>query len=207
MKKRSGIVILVFLALTMISNKTHAQCVSKGTVEIDAYYGFPNILSLIVRNAYQNSQQQDISVSGIGPVGIRGEYFITDHIAFGLDGNYSETNIYWKEPAYNNSASVYYSYRLSVPRLRILGKFNIHFGANDHFDWYAGAGIGYNNTRFNLTTNDPDYSNQDINVAFTLPVSARIDFGGKYFFTDNIGVGFEVGLGGPLASVGITAKF
>jgi hypothetical protein len=32
-------------------------------------------------------------------------------------------------------------------------------------------------------------------------------FGMRYFITDHIGLGVEVGLGGPLATGGVTVKF
>jgi hypothetical protein len=32
-------------------------------------------------------------------------------------------------------------------------------------------------------------------------------FGMRYFITDNIGLGVETGIGGPLATAGVTFKF
>jgi opacity protein-like surface antigen len=215
MKKK--LLVTVAAAGLMIAGMTsnvYAQ-VAKGTVAVDAYYGFPNLLTQAVKSVYNDQNAEGYKVSGFGPAGVRGEYFVTDHIAFGADVNYSQTNIQWREiseeydPITNTNFSRAYNYKVSVPRLRILGKFNFHFGASEHFDWYAGAGIGYNNTKVTLTTNDPSYDGyEELGGIFVIPISGRINFGGRYFFTENIGLGFEVGLGGgPLASLGICAKF
>ena len=215
-KKLQGVVAFATLVLVSVTaTNTYAQKeVEKGTVAIDAYYGFPNLLTTAVKAIYsQETEYETYKVSGFGPAGIRGEYFITDHIAFGADINYSNTNVEWTENRDEYiGGGLYithtYNYKVSVPRLRALGKFNFHFGASEHFDWYAGAGLGYNHTAVTFTSNDPNYVNEDLKNALVIPVTGRIDFGGKFYFTDNIGLGFEVGLGGgPLASLGICAKF
>lgn len=212
-------IVLVATAAVMImgtTQKANAQCVEKGTVAVDAYYGFPNLLTTAVKSIYSNDNgYENYKVSGFGPAGVRGEYLINDHIAFGVDVNYSATNIQWTEqetigydpksgdPIYTN-----YNYKVAVPRLRALAKFNAHFGTSDHFDWYAGAGLGYNHTTVKITTDDPSYAEQDLGNTFLIPIAARIDFGGRYYFAENVGVGFEVGLGGgPLASLGLSVKF
>ena len=212
-------IVLVAAAAVMImgtTKKANAQCVEKGTIAVDAYYGFPNLLTTAVKALYANDgTYENYRVSGFGPAGVRGEYLINDHIAFGIDVNYSLTNVQWTEqstigyvPVTGDPIYANYDYKISVPRLRALAKFNAHFGKSEHFDWYAGAGLGYNHTTLTLTTNDPDYVEEDLSGTYAIPVAARIDFGGRYFFTDNIGLGFEVGLGGgPLASLGLNIKF
>lgn len=215
-KKLQGVVALATLILASMTTSSYAQKVEKGTFAIDAYYGFPNLLTSAVRTVYsQDASYEGYRVSGFGPAGIRAEYFVTDHIAFGADVNYSLTNVEWTDQVqeYDSNTGNYfyntYTYKVSVPRIRALGKFNFHFGASEHFDWYCGGGIGYNNTQLKFTTNDPSYTeNEDLGNIFLIPISGRIDFGGKYYFAPNIGIGFEVGLGGgPLASFGICAKF
>ncbi|HRG37298.1 MAG TPA: hypothetical protein PK289_02100 [Bacteroidia bacterium] len=217
---KKSIVIMAAAAVMIMgtTKKANAQCVEKGTIAVDAYYGFPNLLTTAIKTVYADNGYDNYKVSGFGPAGIRGEYLINDHIAFGVDVNYSVTNIEWSEEgstytSYDPKTGIYvyptYNYKINVPRLRALAKFNAHFGSSDHFDWYAGAGVGYNHTTLNLTTNDPSYTeDEDLAGTFFIPVAARIDFGGRYFFTDNIGLGFEVGLGGgPLASLGLNVKF
>jgi opacity protein-like surface antigen len=216
MKKKLRVVVAaVALILTGQSTEIQAQRVEKGTFAFEAYYGFPNLLSSALKTAYSDDvYYENYKVGGFGPAGIRAEYFITDHIAFGADVNYSLSTVEWdeKRDIYDNNSNVItqtYTYKLSVPRLRALGKFNFHFGASEHFDWYAGAGLGYNHTQIKITTNDPSYTDDDnLGNIFIIPISGRIDFGGKYYFAKNVGVGFELGLGGgPLASLGICAKF
>ena len=57
-----------------------------------------------------------------------------------------------------------------------------------------------------MTTSDPDYDDESVNIDFT-PVTWRAAIGIRYFFTDNIGAGLEMGLGGVLATAGLSVKF
>lgn len=190
-----------------------SKTVKKGTVGIDAYYGFPNILVDGLKN--ELSHQYKYTVANLGPLGIRGEAFLADHVAFGLDVNYSAATISWMEErsgTYPNYVITYVKRDITFSRLRVLAKCNFHFAANDHFDWYAGGGFGYNRTEYTQHTDgvaayyDPDSS--IFTIFSQIPLSWRINFGGKYFFTKNIGLGFEAGIsGGPLASVALCTKF
>jgi hypothetical protein len=40
-----------------------------------------------------------------------------------------------------------------------------------------------------------------------LPFSMRLCTGIRYYFSDNIGANMELGLGGPLVSLGLSLKF
>ncbi len=214
--------LLSFAATSLLLHYTAAaqtetpiiKSIHKRTVKVEAFYGFPNLLTAALKNTYEltNQKKEQLSIVGFGPVGLRAEYFITDHLAFGGEISYATTSIQWQEKGnikMNDSTSIPYNYsfKLTAPRLRVLGKFNFHFGTTEHFDWYTGLGIGYNGTRVKLFTDAPYIRDYDILSLYFLPLSARLDFGCNYYFTKNIGIGFEVGLGGPLASVGLTAKF
>ena len=133
-------IVFVAAAAVMImgtTQKANAQCVEKGTVAVDAYYGFPNLLTTAIKAVYANETgYENYRVSGFGPAGVRGEYLINDHIAFGMDVNYSATNIEWTEqdvigyePITSDPIYANYNYKIAVPRLRAIAKFNAHFGA------------------------------------------------------------------------------
>jgi hypothetical protein len=199
---------------TTIAPTPPIKSIHKRNVKVEAFYGFPNLLTAAIKNTYEltNQKKEQLSITGAGPIGLRAEYFITDHLAFGAEISYATTSIQWQERGtlkLNDSLSVPYNYsfKLTAPRIRMLGKFNFHFGTTEHFDWYAGLGIGYNSTRIHLVTDAPYIRDYDILSLYFLPLSARLDFGANYYFTKNLGVGFEVGLGGPLAAVALTAKF
>jgi outer membrane protein W len=201
-------------ATAQTEETTPIKSIHKRNVKIEAFYGFPNLLTAALKNTYEltNQKKEQLSIAGAGPVGLRAEYFITDHLAFGAEISYATTSIQWQERGtikLNDTTAIPYNYsfKLTAPRIRMLGKFNFHFGTSEHFDWYAGLGIGYNNTRIRLITDAPYIRDYDILSLYFLPLSLRVNFGGNYYFTKNVGIGFEVGLGGPLAAVALTAKF
>jgi hypothetical protein len=221
MKQTTSLSLLVFslfISCTIVAQTetlpVPIKAIHKRNIKLEAFYGFPNLLTATLKNAYEltNQKKEQLSITGTGPIGLRAEYFITDHLAFGTEISYATTSIQWQERGtlkVNDTITVPYNYRfkLTAPRVRMLGKFNFHFGTSEHFDWYVGLGIGYNNTRIKLTTDAPYIRDYDILSLYFLPLSTRLDFGGNYYFTKNLGVGFEVGLGGPLAAVALTAKF
>ena len=90
-------------------------------------------------------------------------------------------------------------------RQRIHLRFNYHFGNTDHLDLYAGLGVGTNTRTFDWKVNDTEFLGGD--RGSLLKVSARLCFGVRYYFTENIGIMTEIGLGGPVISVGPSIKF
>lgn len=199
---------------TFAQTENPPKSIHKGSVTITPFIGFPNLLTAALQNTYEltNQKKEQLSITGVGPLGIRAEFFITDHIAVGGEISYASTTIQWKEKGtikLNDSSSVPYDYsfKLKAPRIRTLVKFNYHFATTQHRDWYAGLGVGYNNTRIKLDTDAPYIRDYDILSLYFLPLSARLNLGFSYYFTKNFGVNAEVGLGGPLASVGLITTF
>ena len=190
------------------------KSVHKRNVTITPFFGFPNLLTAAIKNTYEltNQKKEQLTIQGIGPIGIRTEYFIIDQLAIGGEVSYASTTIEWKEKGTiklpdSTEVPYDYSFELKAPRIRTLVKLNYHFAVNKHTDWYTGIGIGYNSTRVKLNTDAPYIKDYDILSLYFLPLSMRINFGFNYYFTKNIGVNAEIGLGGPLGSVGLSAKF
>jgi hypothetical protein len=67
----------------------NAQVVEEGTAIFDVYYGFPNLYTTVLKAAYND--EPNVSISGSGPIGVKGEYMLTDKIGFGLEMNYTNT--------------------------------------------------------------------------------------------------------------------
>ena len=185
-------------------NSIQAQILDEGNFLIEGYIGFPNLYTSVLRSTYINETtgvEQNIKVGGVGPIGMRGEYIITDKFGIGFDVNYSDTYISWEE-TYSGTK---YNYKVSVPRLRAMGKFNYHYVQTDKIDAYASFGAGYGSLKYIYETNDPDYINN--NEDFPIPVSFRLAAGARYFFMDDLGVNLEFGLfGGALFHAGLSYK-
>ncbi len=86
-------------------------------------------------------------------------------------------------------------------------RINYHFNiTSPAFDSYIGVGAGTNN-RFRTTTeNGVEIEGNGLEDFTLLPFSIRLCAGARYYFSDNFGVNTEIGIGGPLISLGLSIK-
>lgn len=203
----------LLMAAGFMNNGANAQVVEQGKVIVDAYYGFPNLYTAVFKAAYANSGSElNVKASGIGPLGVRGEYLVTDKIGVGLDIGFSSSKLTYQEDGqvYNSTTGNYdaitYDYNLKTSKIGVIATFNYHFLDNDKFDFYAVTGIGYSNRKFTFDSTDPDYV--PASIKSIIPIGSKIGIGARYFFTDNIGAQAQLCVGqGGIANIGITAKF
>jgi hypothetical protein len=203
MKKLNVLLFLSFLLLNSISFQAKSQCIEKGNYIFEAFYGGPNLWSNVLEASYISTNSIDVKPSNIGPLGLRAEYLISDRLGLGIDILYSRNAVFWKDEDFFTPGS-YFSYKVSVPRIRLTPRLNFHFTSTDRFDIYGAFGAGYKNTRYILETDDPDY--EDTTESALIPISLRIGLGARFFFTENIGVGAEIGIGGAFATFGVAIK-
>lgn len=195
-------------------NHANAQGVEQGNIIIDPYYGYPNFgKNFFDAVETANPGGFNFDARGIGPAGIRLEYMVTDRIGVGGDFIYS-TNGYTfqsRDSIYNGTTGQYdvttnnLEYKMS--RIRIQLRMNYHFEiSNPNFDSYVGFGAGTNNRKRVSLENGQDISGE-LGDFTLLPFSLRVCLGMRYFFTDNIGINTEIGIGGPVISGGLSFKF
>ncbi|HIP35753.1 MAG TPA: hypothetical protein EYG85_02750 [Crocinitomix sp.] len=203
MKKKITI-LMSALALSFGYN-ANAQAVSKGSILIDAYYGFPNFGSALLK---QIDGVENAKITGVGPMGGRFEYMVADKFGIGIDFIYNSVNISGTIDSTDNLGNVVETYDLKVfsQRYRPQIRMNYHFVSNEELDAYVGVGVGANIRRFGFKTDYPNYDGNSA-VGALIPVSMRLALGMRYFFTDNIGANLELGLGGPFVSGGLSFKF
>lgn len=186
------------------------QAATMGSVIIDPYYGAPNLGKTLTESVSSTNTTLG-NVTGIGPAGIRVEYMIADRIGVGVDAIYNSFATEYSHDSLNSDGSLYKTYtgNVSMSRLRIHARFNYHFNiTNPDVDAYFGVGAGTNMRFWKADASDSEYNTDDLKGSGTLlPVSARICTGIRYYFTENIGLNAEIGLGGPLVSGGISFKF
>jgi hypothetical protein len=208
--KKISMMVAIVCALSFNSN---AQCVQQGTILADAYYGFPNLFKVILKADASNIQNTTgsaaaggLSIYGIGPMGAKAEYLLTDKFGMGIDFNYSNVGIKFSNTTTDqNGNQVTYNYNLSSPAIRVMLGFNFHFVRTDKIDVYFATKAGYYNRSFAMTTNDPGYR---LNLSLADPIAFRVEIGMRYFFTENIGVHVNLGFpGGPLVAAGLALKF
>jgi len=200
-------VLLICLGAALLTtSNVSAQAVEEGNVIIDAYYGFPNLFTTTLKNAYGNSSSAtDVKVGGLGPLGGRIEYLITDNVGIGLDvGNVSTYIEYTDIPGFDSTR---YDYRLSTSKIGAMVTFNFHFVDNDQLDVAGIIGAGWKNRTWKWESNDPNWDTESTTGSL-LPVSFKLGLVMRYFFTDNIGMNLGVGLGqGGLLNGGLSVKF
>lgn len=187
-------------AVSFSTMSVKAQAVEQGTMIVDAFYGFPDLYGSVLEAATA-SGVTGTEIGSLGPLGGKFEYLVSDKVGIGLIIGYASNSVTWQDPISS------YDYKVSLPRIRGMVAFNLHFGSSDSFDPYWMLGAGYASSSFNIETTDPSYSEASISLN-VLPVALRTALGGRYFFTDNLGANLEIGFGsGALIQAGISAKF
>lgn len=194
-----------------------SQANSTGNVIIDPYYGFPNFGASFAKN-FETSSTTNLQVKGLGPLGLRAEYMVADKIGVGFDVIYNSYDLTYSDTrvdsVYDGSTDTWSSTttvtdnEYKMQRLRIQARFNYHFEvSNPDLDAYFGVGAGSNNRYRKAYENGKEVEDDTDLGNFTfLPVSFRLCTGLRYYFSENIGMNAEIGLGGPLISAGLSIR-
>jgi opacity protein-like surface antigen len=193
-------------ALLASTNNLNAQAVEEGNVLIDAYYGFPDLYKTIFSAAYDGNE--NVSAGGIGPVGLRAEYMLSDGVGLGVDLGYSSATVSFDRTTLDeNFDEVTYSDKAGTRKIGVMATFNYHFvKSSDIVDAYAMIGAGYRNRSYFYETSEPGYA--DESISGINPIAFRIGAGMRVFFTDNIGANLAIGFGqGGLINGGLSFKF
>lgn len=208
MRKIFVVLLMSASVLTLWNSRAQAQ---RGKVMIDFYYGFPNLWSsALERVVEQQFTPAGLDFSSVGPLGGRLEVMVTNRIGLGVDVLFAESGLDFTttgpDPTGEGGGTAEYSYSVSVKRPRVLGRLNVHLLNNRFLDPYFVVGLGYSGTKANVQTNDPIFNEQDFNLPINIPVAARLGFGMRLMVFKFLGVGAEVGIGGPLVTGGVTLK-
>jgi hypothetical protein len=86
-------------------------------------------------------------------------------------------------------------------------RLNYHFVQTETVDVYFGVGAGYKHVTRTAAWNDITDENDASVTGSLLPVAFRLGLGGRYYFHPNIGMNFELGLGGGgILQAGLAVK-
>lgn len=238
---------LIFIVITMTSfsqnkyvdgtaeeeeKKEESNKFLKGKFIIEPYVGVMSP-SWLQNNLLVNKQDDSLSgtsyrSTGIPIVlGLKAEYMLTNKIGLGLDMNYQENGIdYITTQNFvdggGNVVQEQVTYVWNEQKLRIMARFQAHFGNSDKIDWYGGAAVGVgivlNRKDASYTQHKPlpgdypfilspvklvDFGMK--NIGFPLAVRGYI--GARFMLSDNFGILTEVGLfSGALLNVGATIR-
>jgi hypothetical protein len=208
--------LLMAAATVVAGNLVFSQANSQGNFIIDPYYGAPNLGKSFWSSIEDANGTSSFKATGVGPMGLRGEYMVSDRIGVGFDFIYNSNNISYTDTdtLYDSGTDTYYTqdveYKRTMNRVRVQARFNYHFDvSNPDLDAYFGVGAGTNN-RFRKFYREGVEETDDFEGSGNLtliPVSFRLCTGLRYYFTENIGLNAEIGLGGPLVSAGVSIRF
>jgi hypothetical protein len=211
------------LAFTIFGSQNSSAQLRKGHIVLEGYYGAPNFgvisanfLKLAVEPVIRKyvpelNEAVDLTISGLGPLGGRFEYLVRDRIGLGVDFIYNSTTCAFAIDTFDvngtNIGPMGITYKMT--RLRGHFRFNYHFCNTKRWDIYCGLGAGFNNRIHKFSAQFHLVQDWDLGKAFSgsYPYSARTCLGFRFYPTKVIGIGMELGLGGPLVSGGISARF
>ena len=202
--------ILLFAALMIGANNVSAQALSQGTILVDAYYGFPNLYKTILSSTYE-SLGDNYNVTGYGPVGVRGEYLMSEKVGVGIDFGMNSLGVSYDYTGstMDTATQTYptYSDEISTTKIGVMVTLNYHIVNTDKVDFYFVAGAGYKNRSWKYESTDPNYESTTVSGTL-IPVAARIGIGTRFWFTDNIGANVDLGFGhSGLLNAGLSFKF
>jgi hypothetical protein len=179
--------------------------------EVTVYYISDSINNI-------RSSQTDIIVTDvkIKPLFLRFDYKWDKKNSIGFMATYNgyrasgtRTDSIW-----NSNSSTYdvstNSLFYSMHRLRFQVVYTRHFfvdrpKVNTYFYTALGANLKFSKFREENQEGVPGDSSFDLSRGF--PIASRLCYGLRYNFSKNMSLLTEVGLGGPLLSIGLTAKF
>ncbi|MBL6660624.1 MAG: hypothetical protein ISP70_03930, partial [Crocinitomicaceae bacterium] len=196
-----------------------AQALSQGSIVADVYYGFPNLYKTILEGTYSDNGD-DFSIGGYGPVGVRGEYLVSEKLGVGVDFMINNTNVSYNYIGYQTDANgnfvtdqdgalveQTYEDKIATTKWGAMVTLNYHIINNDMLDFYFIAGAGYKNRNWSYESTDPNYQTEEVSST-VIPVAARIGLGTRIFFTENIGANVGVGFGqGGILTAGLSFAF
>jgi hypothetical protein len=203
--------ILKLLFGLVISFNSLSQSLFVGNHLIEPYIGFPNVTKYIPMLALSQEPENVTSYIGLPPSGFRYSYMLTDDISFGVDVIFdrSRKDFVSTDTIFQNGGWQYLAYKgqRTQTRLRLQARLNFHIPISQpNADSYIGLGFGSNNRWVKDYKNgvlDRELKGAD---AILIPFSMRVCYGYRYFFNYNLGIVGEIGIGGPLVSLGLSYK-
>lgn len=172
------------------SDFTDLNCIKQENFIVEAFYGWPYFNGVLL-----GSLGTTYKIKNSNHLGGKVEYLLTENTGIGAEVTYANASMNYQSGMNNNW------YAVGISKLRILGKFNYHFGTTRMVDPYMSVGMGYKRTTYY------DTGNSSSNISYNLfPVSFKLALGTRIFFNDSFGFNAEISLGGPLISAGLSVK-
>ncbi|MBR9860167.1 porin family protein [bacterium] len=135
------------------------------------------------------------------------DYGVTDKFSMGLFFGYQSTKSDFTYTYFDQGDSTTENVTVSGTRTNISIRPNFHYLSSDKLDLYSGLRVGWLFRNFSQNSTDENFETLDIfdGNRFTMGLTL---LGARYYFTDNIGINMEVGIGVPYAvNGGLSVRF
>lgn len=194
----------------MVANRRNRNHFQKKVHLISLGYGIPNYSGALFSDLKDRLNEFD--QSGLGPIFLKYDYAITDHISMGLTTRFSTSVLEYPvigvaydsdgNPTAQNTNYVHSQQQVSIAAM---ARFNYHFGTSRRWDPYAGMGLGYGYHIFSIDL-DGDLGGNELTASRLSPIAMEITAGARFFITPKLAVYGELGFSQSLANLGITLK-
>ena len=220
---KNSFIILFICSLSYFSFSQETEDIDRtGNVIIDLAIGVPNAGSaqLSSQSVFDYYDVNDITNNTSLPVQLGGrlEYMLNNKIGMGLEANYEKAG--WERTlkgggSYNPTTGLYGDTITSFTqkKTRFLVRFAFHPVQTKRVDMFLGAGLGMTLRKYEHRENKDDSWDSIFFPIYLIsegaqPLAARIFFGTRVLFTENIGMLVEVGLGsGSILDLGLSVRF
>ncbi len=202
MKKQ--LVILSLLISGITTNNTFAQS-KKGESVITAGVGMSLYFNVLTTQSVTNGA----NTSSLPTLNLTYDYGITESFSLGIAIGHNRLSVTENERAYYDPFGTLLVEQptIHLSRTNIALRPMFHWGNNERLDWHAGLRLGYSIWSFSDDSKDPFYTSVNGVSSLGLP-SFQILTGSRIYFTDNLGMTIDVGIGTPyFASIGLSRKF
>jgi hypothetical protein len=203
---------LIAFIISALSTNAQSLAFDKGKTVVTLGYGVPNLTRVGLKLIY--GPYTGYSVTGFGPILVKGDYGILKNLGVGAVIGFSSSKITYSENDYyydNNGYSQPYTYQESIAwtSLSLGAHANYHFVRKEKLDVYVGGGLGYTINNFVYSNNDPYYGGTRTYATYNpSSVFYAATVGLRYYFTPNIGIYGEAGIEkGALLEGGLALKF
>lgn len=202
--------ILSLFALLSVGSMTYAQNqAGQSVVSLNVGYSLIGNATTSILKSIDGAANTDGNISSIPVIIGAFDYGLTDKFSIGIFGGYQRASAefdYTYTPL-ADSTPVNESVKITGSRLSLAIRPNFHYGSYDNLDLYSGVRVGLLIRNFESTSTDEDFETFDIfdGNRFTFGLTL---LGARYYITDNIGLGMEIGMGVPYAvNGGINFRF
>lgn len=217
MKKIIGI--FAFVTALLVSHNVSSQfwedeepkpdpMLKKGDFMVTGFGSYPNFGRFMARLAIEtaNFNVTSSSTGGFAPLGVQGEFMLTNNFAISLDLIANQWSARWTEfSPFDNQVS---ENSVSVFRFRGLLGLNYHIDDfdNEKLNIYGGFALGYNYRKSSIKISDFNNVTNFWDNDLAFPMAIRFRAGLRYFLNDNLGLNVELGAGGPIMRLGVTVR-